>query len=190
MCVWERLRKRDGGIEDCGGMREYRVRARGQACSVSRWMKNWSRGKSFRFFFFFSTEGETEKRSRNLSEEEWKKKSISVAFFDSALISEFLKTCDCINMLSFFPSLFSPDIFSSQSQIFGLLFSSAFLSFAWGSVCSRQVHRFFFLSLCLIFPPRIISAWSQGQLFTSPFAVWTFLPLSLFGWLLVLFYES
>lgn len=189
MCVWERLRKRDGGIEDCGGMREYRVRARGQACSVSRWMKNWSRGKSFRFFFL-------QHRGRNRKKVEksvWggmKKKSISVAFFDSALISEFLKTCDCINMLSFFPSLFSPDIFSSQSQIFGLLFSSAFLSFAWGSVCSRQVHRFFFLSLCLIFPPRIISAWSQGQLFTSPFAVWTFLPLSLFGWLLVLFYES
>lgn len=43
VCVYARVkdwRDRDGGVEDCGGMREYRVRARGQACSVSRRMKD------------------------------------------------------------------------------------------------------------------------------------------------------
>lgn len=32
--------KRDGGVADCGGMREYGVRTRGQTCSVSRQMKD------------------------------------------------------------------------------------------------------------------------------------------------------
>lgn len=40
VCVCERLRKRDGGGKDCGGMRECRVRARGQTRSFSRRMKN------------------------------------------------------------------------------------------------------------------------------------------------------
>lgn len=38
--VREREGERDGGVQDCGGMREFGVGVRGQACSVSRWMKN------------------------------------------------------------------------------------------------------------------------------------------------------
>lgn len=61
----ERERERDGGwgeVEEelCGGMREWRVKAREQACSVSRWMRNWSWGKSV---FFWHT---MEKRGRGM----------------------------------------------------------------------------------------------------------------------------
>ena len=169
VCLCVRLRReRDGGVEDRGGMRECRVRARGPACSVSRRMKNWSRWKSF-----FAAVGATEKEVFEKSV--WGViKNISLHFGPSYLNSWKPVIALTYSLFFFF---FSPSRHLSPHSSF--FFSST--SF-YSRICLLQTsHLSFFFSVSLphFLPPRIISAWSRGQLFTSSFLFWPSLPLPL-----------
>lgn len=133
----ERERERDGGwgeVEEelCGGMREWRVKAREQACSVSRWMRNWSWGKSV---FFWHT---MEKRGRGMG---------GLEIFLHLDLHIWILVFSWLHLhAAFFHSVFSP---VKKSYFFGSFFSSS----AGGFVCSRQAITPFF-SLPALFSPH------------------------------------
>jgi len=154
------------------------VQGRGEGTGLFSPMKNWSGGEiSF---------GRKQKKKRKE-----KKILLCSAFFStSPCISEFLKTCDYINTLSFFFFFFfffHPSVqtsFPSKSDCWApFLFQQLIFP---SRICLFQTGHLSFFSVSPAPPPAspsslpcIISAWCQSQLFTSPSFSWPSLSLTL-----------